>query len=147
MINEVNTTFSFSLFRSAIENLIDLAKKEHHLALAFGGDINDSRVDYYVDLLANIIPVNCEKYNEAFFDWWRTKQEMVGCAITTYIFGVVDYTGSGEPSTPLNHDLLSIECASDPYGYNDTKYTVSIDSIETLWQICLGEIPVRERFS
>lgn len=147
MIKEVNSFFEYSDFLNSIQMLITMKEQENHICFAFGLEANNPSIDAYITLLAKIFPLNEENYNNLFFKYWASWSDMVECAIVSYIYDVLSIKDKVKVLACYNHDLLSIDSVEDEIDINSRNYVICLDSIETLWKICTGEIPVRERFS
>ena len=147
MTKAVSNIFTYNQFEDHIKLLINFAKREHYLEMALGTNIENSLLNAHIALLADMFPENNENYLVDYQEFWGNWSEIVECAIISFIYGVVDYIGNGEVVAPYNHELLYIKSVTDEINKNDKEYVVSLNSTQTLWQICTGEIPVRERFS
>ena len=147
MTKGVSNIFTYDQFKDYIKYLIAMANRDHHLEIATGTYIENSITDAYIALLADMFPENNENYFVNYEEFWNCWSEIVECAIVSFVYGVVDYTEYGEVITPCNHELLHLDSVKDEVNKDSEDYIVAINSTEVLWQICTGEIPVRERFS
>lgn len=147
MTKVVSNIFTYNQFEDNINLLINFAKQEHYLEKALDTNIENSLLDAYITLLADMFPENNENYFVNYKEFWNYWSELVECAIVSFVYGVVDYKEHGDVVAPYNHDLLHLDSVKDEVNKNSKDYIVAINSIEVLWRICTGEIPVRERFS
>lgn len=149
---QFNFTYTYRQFEKAIGHIVQLIERDTFIERLSGNEVIDSPAEDFVIFLAGLFPENlenyklsCDNYEFDFYDFWDNWQDMVECAITSFVWGVVD-CHSKEIAAPHAHDLLTYESVSAARS-NDTSYSCSLHSIEILWRICTGEIPVRERFS
>lgn len=147
MTKAVSNIFTYNQFEDHIKLLINFAKQEHYLEMALDTNIENSLLGSHIALLADMFPENSENYLVDYQEFWGNWSEIVECAIVSFVYGVVDYTEYGDVVAPYNHELLHLDSVKDEVNKDSKDYIVAINSTEVLWQICTGEIPVRERFS
>ena len=125
MTKGVSNIFTYHQFEQHIEQLIEAAKRTHYLELATNANIDDQTTSAYIALLASVFPENTENYFLNFYDFWDDWGEVVECAIVSFVYGVVDYSGKGNVVAPCNHSLLHLSSMSDPVNVNSETYTVN----------------------
>ena len=129
----VDSIFTFSEFADAINIASNLVLRERLLEEALDCYLDNSRAsDAYIDLLACFFEEDETEYGDSFYEYWNNWDDMVTCALVTYIYEVSNEDGKG--IMPTNHNLCTLD-----------GEIISIDDVTVLWKIVTGQIAVKEK--
>lgn len=130
----VESLFTYKEFYKSIEVLIDMVHRETLIGKALDSDVYYSPAEHYIDLLSLFFMENQDSYKEEFYEYWNKWEDMVECAIISFVYGVCNE--KGEIVAPTNHELRLLD-----------ESEVPMNSVEDVWKICTGQIAVKERFA